>query len=87
MPTMLLLTEAVPILQRDRIKKTEKESKHWEKRRRDNETEFVLYRYGSAHLTGLSNRICAWQTTPIYKIKKSLTLAAFLAASSITPGK
>jgi hypothetical protein len=37
MPKMLLLTEVIPILPRDRIKKPEKEGKHWEKRRKDKE--------------------------------------------------
>jgi hypothetical protein len=35
MPKMLLLTEVVPILPRDRIKKTEKEGKHWDGRREE----------------------------------------------------
>lgn len=70
MPKMLLRAEAVPILRPGRIKKTEKEGKHGEKRSKDNETEFALYRYGAAYLTGLSDRICVWQATPGFKIRK-----------------
>jgi hypothetical protein len=70
MPKMRLWTGAVPILPpRDRTKKTEKEGKQWEKRRKVNETKFDFYRYGVAHLTGLSDRVCAQQTTPVFKIK------------------
>jgi hypothetical protein len=56
MPKRLLAIEVAPILPRDQTRKTEKEGKRWEKRRNDNETEFALYRYGVAHLTGLSER-------------------------------
>jgi hypothetical protein len=43
MPKMLLVTELASILPlRDRIRKTEKEGKHSEQRRKDNETEFAL---------------------------------------------
>jgi hypothetical protein len=41
-------------------------------RKNNNETEFSLYRYGSVDLIGLSNRICAWQTAPDFKIKRKI---------------
>jgi hypothetical protein len=52
------VTEAVPILRRDQIKKTGKESKPGAKRSKDNEIEFALYPYGTAYRIGLSDRIC-----------------------------
>ena len=64
---MLLLTEVAPILLLDRAKKTEKEGKQHE--RDDNEAKFDLSRYGIADLTGLPDRIRAWQATPVFKFK------------------
>jgi len=84
---MLLLTEVVPILPRDRIKKTEKEGKRWEKRRKDNETEFALYRYGFAYLTGLSDCICARQTPPVFKIKKKHPSGEYISYCSSYSGQ
>jgi hypothetical protein len=77
----------VAILPRDRIKKTEKEGKHWERRRKDNETEFALYDYGFAYLTGLSNRICAWQTPPVFKIKRKHPPGEFISDCSSHTGQ
>ena len=73
---MLLLTEVAPILLRDRIKKIAKERKDWQ--RKDNETEFTIYRYGFAYRTGLSDPICARQTTRVFKIKRKQSCAEFI---------
>ena len=63
------MTEEVPILWRGQTKKTGQEAEHGEKRGKDDETEFALYRYGAAYLIGLPDRICVQQTTPGFKIK------------------
>jgi hypothetical protein len=41
-------------------------------RRKENETEFALYRYGSTDIAGLSGRICARQpTTTVFETKRN----------------
>jgi hypothetical protein len=39
-------------------------------RRNDNETEFDLYRHGSAYLNGIPGRIFTWKTALVFKIKR-----------------
>jgi hypothetical protein len=87
MPKMLLLTEVAPMLPRDRIIKTAKEGKNWEKQRKYNETEFALYHYGCANLTGLSDRICTQQTTLVCKIKRKRPCAEFIRCGSSLTGQ
>jgi hypothetical protein len=54
----------------------------WYYERKDNETEFALYRYGFAYLTGLSDRICARQTTPVFKFKRKHPSGKFISYCS-----
>lgn len=79
---MLLAIKVASILPRDQIRKAENEGRHWEKGRKDNETEFALYRYGIAYLTGLSDRICARQTTPVFKFKRKHPSGKFISYCS-----
>jgi hypothetical protein len=40
--------------------------------RKNNETETALYHYGFVYLACLSDRVCLRQTTPVFKIKRSV---------------
>ena len=70
------MIELARILPRERIRKTEKEGKPWEKQ--NNEIEPALSRYGTPHLTGVSDRICARQATPVFKIKRKDPCVEFI---------
>jgi len=55
-------------------------------RRKNNEVEFALYRYGFAYFTGLSDLVCTRHPMPVYKIKRNIALANLLITGSVAAG-
>jgi hypothetical protein len=55
--------------------------------RKDNETEFALYRYGFTYHTGLSVRIPVWRSTPVLKIKRDYYSGRLIVSDSATPDR
>jgi hypothetical protein len=46
-------------------------------RRKDNEIELLVYDYGFAYITGLSDPVCVRQTAQVFKIKRRYRCSEF----------
>jgi hypothetical protein len=55
--------------------------------RKDNETEFALYRYGFAYHTGLSVCIPVRRSTPVLKIKRDYYSGGLIVNDPVTAGR
>jgi hypothetical protein len=87
MPKLLLAIESALILPRDRIKKTEKEGKHWEKEEKTMKLNLIFIVMELLTLLAYPIVFLHGKLRKFSKSKGSIPLANRLVTSSVTSGR